>query len=341
MVNADRMPHASERIPRYSATQTRDAETHVRCITGWHGLYEHVGRQPFSGEVTEVWLWPIQIFRERLDQPCIWRGSTWSGSRIFVSLTASPGKISCDGRDITPSAVTVFPRDVNNVFCSAPIDNFTIAAQDSALIEYAQKTLGRTIPRESLRRSLFVSDTDLVASFQRCVAEILEEVASQPALLKQEAYRNMLMERAMATLLGLIDAGSSAAEHLSFPSTRCYIVEKATQYIDARLADPLVMSDVCRAIRVSPRTLRYSFEEIVGASPSQYVLALRLERVRRRLLQANADSRIYCIAERYGFAHMGRFAQFYYDAFGERPSDTRARARQPNPARSRGSTCSA
>jgi AraC family ethanolamine operon transcriptional activator len=96
--------------------------------------------------------------------------------------------------------------------------------------------------------------------------------------------------------------------------------------MNARLADPFEMVDLCQAIRVCPRTLRYSFDEVVGVAPTQYLLAIRLGRVRRALLQAHAASNVQCAAAQFGFSHMGRFARFYQDAFGERPSDTLRRS---------------
>lgn len=320
---------AADRFLRHTIamTETHDAVTHSRCITGWRGVYEHVGRQPFHGEVNELWLRSIQIFRERLDQPCAWRGSAWSGAILFVALAASRGKVSCDGCEVTPSAITIIPGDLlKSAFCSTSSDNFTIAVQERTLVDYAEKVLGRVIPQESLHRCFVISDAKTVDAFQRCAAEVLGEAASRPDLLENEFNCIALRERVLDMLVRVIEESAATARSLSPSSTRCFIVEKATRYMDSHLADPLVMSDVAGALRVSPRTLRYSFKEIVGVAPSDYFLAMRLERVRRSLLQANSDSRIHCIAERYGFAHMGRFAQFYHSAFGEYPTDTRRRA---------------
>ena len=318
---------AAERIPRssFAMTETMDAEAHGRRITGWRNLYEHVGRQPFRGWVSELCYWPFQIIHERLDQPCVFQGEPWGGAVMFVSFIATNGNVLCGGRDLTPSTVTTYPGDfANSIYCSAPTESITIAVHEDAWADYLREELGRDVPRESLRGSLSISDPGKVAEFQRCATAILSEFAASPQLLDSEPHRQMTQGRILRLLADIFFTAS--AQQLSPPSTRSYIVEKAARYMDTRLADPLVISEVCDAIRVCPRTLRYSFQEIVGVSPTQYLLALRLGRVRRDLLRAKTAKQIQCIANQYGLSHMGRLARFYRDAFGEKPSDTCRRA---------------
>lgn len=44
--------------------------------------------------------------------------------------------------------------------------------------------------------------------------------------------------------------------------------------------------------------------------------------MRRELASGGANSSIQCIASRAGFWHMGRFARYYRETFGELPSQT-------------------
>jgi AraC family transcriptional regulator, ethanolamine operon transcriptional activator len=310
------------RIPRhsFSKTDTLDAEIHARCLTGWRSVYEHVGRQPFRGKIVELCLWPFQIIHERLDQPCVCRSVPWSGALIFLSFLETRGNVSCIGRDLVPKAVTAFPGEYGSSFCSAPTESVTVAVHEDALANFASEQLGREISASMLRDSLNISDPRTVDEFHRCVADILSEVSANASLLDHEAFRDSLKDRLLHLLLDLISTDNT--QRLAPPSTRSYIVQKAARYMDNRLADRVMISEVCDALRVCPRTLRYSFQEIVGVSPAQYLLALRLGRVRRELLRAKNAAYIQCIANQYGLSHMGRLAKFYRDAFGERPSDT-------------------
>jgi AraC family transcriptional regulator, ethanolamine operon transcriptional activator len=310
------------RIPlhRFSQTESVDAHLHGRCITGWQSVFEHVGRQPFRGQIAELCLWPLQIIHERLEQPCVCRSVPWSGALIFLSFVDTHGNVSCVGRDLIPKAVTAFPGEYGSTFCSAPTESLTVAVHEDALATFASEQLGRNISGSMLRKTLNISDSRTVDEFQRCTTDILRELSADASLLAIEDYRSSVKDRLLNLLLGLICADN--AQHLAPPSTRSYIVQKAARYMDNRLADRVMISEVCEALRVCPRTLRYSFQEVVGVSPAQYLLALRLGRVRRELLRAKNASYIQCIANQYGLSHMGRLAKFYRDAFGERPSDT-------------------
>lgn len=311
----------------FGTATTHDADSHGRSITGWHGRYEHVGREAFRGEITELRLWPIQIFLERLSQPCVYRGSAWSGALVFVSVAPFAGNLSFDGRALASSTINLLPCDcVNSSFNSAALDTITIAVQETAFVDYAKNTFGRVISREFLRRNLAIEDVGAFTEFQCCVTALLQQVMARPALLGEERFRTDARNGVLNMLTHVLDASMHGARALSAPSTRSYIVEKAIQYIGNRLADNFEMIDLCESIRVCPRTLRYSFEEVLGVSPTEYLLATRLAHVRRALMQANAASNIQCIAARYGFSHMGRFARYYSNVFGERPSDTLRRS---------------
>jgi AraC family ethanolamine operon transcriptional activator len=94
------------------------------------------------------------------------------------------------------------------------------------------------------------------------------------------------------------------------------------QFMEAKIADPISIRDVCATVRVCPRTLRYSFEHVLGITPTHYLRAARLNRVRRELVCGSSES-VQSIAARWGFWHMGRFASYYRRTFSEYPSNTR------------------
>jgi len=119
-----------------------------------------------------------------------------------------------------------------------------------------------------------------------------------------------------------VAAAQSRQEELPRPSTRSYIVGKAVSYLEQHVSDPVSIPDISASVGVSARTLRYSFEEIMGVSPSEYFLTLRLEMVRRELLDGSSMKSIYRIAHKYGFCNMSRLAHYYKQTFGELPSQT-------------------
>jgi AraC-like DNA-binding protein len=92
--------------------------------------------------------------------------------------------------------------------------------------------------------------------------------------------------------------------------------------------EPLYIPEICKAIRVSERTLRMCCQEYLGMGPKRYLLLRRMHLVRQALRQAATDdTSVTDIATRYGFWHLGRFAVEYHSLFGESPSATLHRAR--------------
>lgn len=74
---------------------------------------------------------------------------------------------------------------------------------------------------------------------------------------------------------------------------------------------------------LSARALQRSFARADQMPPMAYLRYVRLHRAHAELL--NADPRsvtVTAVASRWGFLHFGRFAQQYYQQFGESPSVT-------------------
>ena len=101
------------------------------------------------------------------------------------------------------------------------------------------------------------------------------------------------------------------------------LVARAKDYMRAHVDEPLTVEDLCRALRVSRRTLQYGFQDVLQISPAGYLRALRLNGARRALRGADPDRDcVHDIAARWGFWHLSRFADDYRRMFGELPSQT-------------------
>lgn len=98
-------------------------------------------------------------------------------------------------------------------------------------------------------------------------------------------------------------------------------VRMAVDYLEARADQPITVTELARSVGVSVRTLQLGFQESLGTTPMRHLKAIRLQRVRRDLL--NADPHVEGVTEialRWGFMHVGRFAGEYRAMFGESPS---------------------
>jgi AraC-like DNA-binding protein len=103
---------------------------------------------------------------------------------------------------------------------------------------------------------------------------------------------------------------------------------RAAESIMQDLGDEaLSMAELAQRLGVGLRSLQLAFREVHGQSPRQVLGRMRLERARRRLMDARGRDQVTQIAMECGFVHLSRFAQSYARAFGELPSETLARRR--------------
>jgi AraC-like DNA-binding protein len=65
-----------------------------------------------------------------------------------------------------------------------------------------------------------------------------------------------------------------------------------------------------------------SFKRVVGCSPSEYLMARRLDEAHQRLSNATQGSTVTSVAMELGFFELGRFATRYRQRFAEPPSAT-------------------
>ncbi|OEU99298.1 hypothetical protein AN217_17445 [Streptomyces qinglanensis] len=101
-------------------------------------------------------------------------------------------------------------------------------------------------------------------------------------------------------------------------------VRRAIQLMEERSDQPLSLSDLAVAARLSPRALQEAFQRYVGRTPLAHLREIRLERAHQDLLAADSDGPVTVaeIAFRWGFSNLGRFADWYRRRYGRAPSLT-------------------
>jgi AraC-like DNA-binding protein len=111
---------------------------------------------------------------------------------------------------------------------------------------------------------------------------------------------------------------------------------RAKDLMDRRYRDPLDVTTLARAARLSPAHFSRAFRKTYGETPHQYLLTRRLERA-AALLQ-NTDRSVAEICFAVGLRSVGSFTTSFGRAFGMSPSAYRA-AYPPASARGRVPTC--
>jgi AraC-like DNA-binding protein len=141
------------------------------------------------------------------------------------------------------------------------------------------------------------------------------EVWANP-LIRSQAIRAL----ATATLQlfpNNVDENQPASEEVDPPAVR-----RAKLFIEENLGRDISAHDIAQAARVSLRGLQSAFRRHAGESPTAYLRRARLDAAHSELLAGEAGTSVERVARRWGFSHMGRFAQDYRETFGQLPSAT-------------------
>ncbi|MDQ2138107.1 helix-turn-helix domain-containing protein [Alcaligenaceae bacterium B3P038] len=98
----------------------------------------------------------------------------------------------------------------------------------------------------------------------------------------------------------------------------------AEDYMRQRLCEPLTLAEIAAHVGLSISALSRLFQVHRGTTPMNDLRRLRLEAAHARL-RRDAGANVTEVAMAFGFFHLGRFAEYYRQRFGELPSDTARR----------------
>lgn len=135
----------------------------------------------------------------------------------------------------------------------------------------------------------------------------------------------LMMTSILETLAVLI----SEAHGEPMPESRLSLVKRrallarAEKHINANAAKPFDLQSLVSSSGATARTLQREFMTAYGMSPHEWARCVMLHMARKRL-RANGARKftVEAIAHECGFRHMGRFAKYYLQLFGEHPSRT-------------------
>lgn len=93
-------------------------------------------------------------------------------------------------------------------------------------------------------------------------------------------------------------------------------------YFQQHIEDPVTVEELCGHVDVSRRWLEYSFRNLLGETPFQYMRRQRLEYA-RRLLADEPNTKICRIAQRVGFSSGKQLTKVFRREFGRSPREYR------------------
>jgi AraC-like DNA-binding protein len=99
-------------------------------------------------------------------------------------------------------------------------------------------------------------------------------------------------------------------------------LKHAVAFIHGHAAADVSINDIAAAVHLTPRAVQYLFRRQLDITPTEYLRRVRLHRAHQELIAGDPSNTVSEIAQRWGFAHTGRFAVLYRQAYGRSPHAT-------------------
>lgn len=288
-----------------------DASEQQSGLDGWQANYTQLSRGAYSGSTSRLDLGGIALIEERFNavveqETCPPKNkllllfSERQERRINGNLFQSQSFWHVGGEDIRLVSAA------NNRTLSILIDQSAVPEWDAS----------RQPPVSAILHSGMAGDAalDWIASVLVNAPDIVtrnpEEISAFFAMV-----RDKVSDILSAVLLAGV--GVSAA-----PTSASRLVARARAMADEMSLEPLTVSRLTRDLGVSDHVLRAAFLQCTGVSSHAWLRYRRLARARRQLLKDGNERAVAETAMENGFFHLGRFAGFYAEVYGEAPGET-------------------
>lgn len=174
---------------------------------------------------------------------------------------------------------------------------------------------------------IFDPTMDLAApaarSWLRLVHLALDDIEAGGALFRSPLAATHFEQTLISGLLSLQLNSASDVTPASRPCPP--VVRAVVDLIEAEPERPWRIAELAQHAGVSARTLQDAFQRELGMSPLERLRRTRMERARHDLVLADpTTTSVTDVAARWGFFHLGRFAQTYRAMYQELPSQTLA-----------------
>ncbi|MEI5097611.1 AraC family transcriptional regulator [Streptomyces sp. PmtG] len=200
---------------------------------------------------------------------------------------------------------------------------FAVKLDRAALEGTLERLLGSPVRGPVAFGPLFDTEREPGRGWARLVRSVVEDLREDGGLLSHELVAAPLQEALLSGLL--LAADHRFRDELADPARRLRPapVKRAMDAVRARPEHPFTVESLAAEARVGVRWLQEAFRRYAGMSPMAYVREVRLRQVHEELTAAGpGETCVSDVAHRWGFTHLGRFAEQYRARFGELPSRT-------------------
>ncbi|MBD1588848.1 helix-turn-helix domain-containing protein [Pseudomonas typographi] len=313
----------------FHSIQSFDAQEHASHFSEWEeNRYNHLRPQSaFHGVIDMHQALPqAQITRETIhSHNCMEQLSQVASGSVVLVNVESTSEVLINGRYVRDSFFHISSGVPFHVIAMGAVQGIIISMDKDFFFEQFASYGYRAKALHAFER--FINPSRIMRQeFADCSERHFSQLQSSDTTKEAEQAS---FARIMGCVGDVLEFETAVAQAPLARSTRAYIVEKSCELFSQKLHDEEYgILDLCHELRISRRTLQYSFESVLHMGASAYFRSVRLNYA-RQLLKTSPDAHIRNTALRAGFNHPGRFSQYYLDFYGELPSVTIERAQRP------------
>ena len=310
-------------MPSSAVRTFTDLDDYAAAIRGGNVELTATGRGGFNAKLTRIDLHRLWMQRYSESLPRICDVTDLVSGRVFIAFRTTPGpSFFQGGREIQPFAILRW-TETDNLYqhSSGPTEfaNMSLPVEDLAAVGGVMAEFDLTTPRDA---SLITPSPLAMAKLQRLHAAAARLAEDAPEVIAHpEAARGLeqaLIEAMVDALASREVRGNSLAQ-----GQHAVVMRRFRRVVEEDPEHPVYIPEICKAIRVSTRTLQLCCQEHLGIGPKRYLLMRRMHLARRALHRAApVATSVTEIATHHGFWQLGRFAVEYQSLFGESPSAT-------------------
>jgi AraC-like DNA-binding protein/plasmid maintenance system antidote protein VapI len=256
----------------------------------------------------EVWIEGVELQAHYFVHASVAGSSTiWSGVKSHVMhpgniLVSSPGQ---------PMRIHISPES----------RHVTVRLSRDSLEDHLTTNMKLRL-NQALHFNPQQDDQSLAQAWRNFLAHLMQQASDFP-----EVLTNPRLQRHYATIMA--EMLLSRCEHSYSDQVRLvgnditpWHVRRARDIIHDQLVEPISVTDLATEVGVSVRSLQSGFRKFLGLKPVEYIRRCRLEKLHESLIHCDDDNNVTKIMLDCGIMNFGRYAQYYRQQYGCRPSDT-------------------
>jgi AraC-like DNA-binding protein len=306
-----------------SAVRTfTDPDDYAASIRATNAEFTVSERGQFTANLIRIDLHRLWMQRFSDNLPRVGHSAAKSG-RAIISFRTQPGpSLLWGGAEMHPTNIvrhgegeSTFQRSSGSASWGA----MSLPMEVAAAVGEALAACDLMPPRNAM---LITPPPSAMARLQRLHAAAGRLAENAPEIIANPDAARGLEQELIEAMVACLDARQQRQTSLA-QGQHVIVMRRFRRVVEEHPEEPLYIPEMCKAIRVSDRTLRMCCQEHLGMGPKRYLLLRRMHLARRALREAGPDAAsVTDIATRYGFWQLGRFAVEYQSLFGESPSAT-------------------